>query len=399
MKNNFQEYNIQAKDKKLNLAFYVNIPIIIKDNKLFSKFSNLLDFLNTFTDAAEVQLITPMKRFSEDKDKLPAFKIINNFSALYPLPYYERPFENIKNILSLVNRLNKTIKNIIDRSDYLIITGPSVTASLILINLLKKKNVNLIIFIRGDKKVTVKYHLNGIKRILMYLLTKLNYRFKHYTLANKKLKGVIGIGKFCIMEFSQYKCLVIHPMVDNYFLEKKKVLRHFQRPLIFGYIGRFDKEKNIDDILELFLSLRNHEDRLILVGSGSLELNLRKAIKEKHMKFIDILPPYSCKHECLTYLDKIDIFIHLARTGSGRAVWEAMARGCVSIISPGGIDEGLINGISCIYANSGIHNIRKILEDSLELQIISDNARKASEKMTFRNACKDVLTFLENNHN
>ena len=64
--------------------------------------------------------------------------------------------------------------------------------------------------------------------------------------------------------------------------EKRKELNINSDEIVLGHIGRFTKQKNHEYLIEIFrkLHMKNEKYRLILVGTGELEINILEKIKK-----------------------------------------------------------------------------------------------------------------------
>ena len=186
-------------------------------------------------------------------------------------------------------------------------------------------------------------------------------------------------------------------MVSDILLKNPKS-KYFNGPLTYGYVGRLDPEKKPLEIIKLFTMIRENNERLIMVGSGSM-FSIIKAFIKQHdlLDIVSIYPPYSSKEELIDILDKIHVFIHLASTGSGRSVYEAMARKCVPIVSVGGIDNYLFNGQNCFLLKS-IEDMKRIypyFRDASYMKDLSNNARLTAQKLTFTRMRNKMLNFIK----
>lgn len=388
----------RAEDRH-DLAFYANIPVVSCNEGLFVRYTNLVDFLSVVNELAAIHLMAPMKQHdSPPAEPLPPVEFANNFASLHALPYYEHSFDNAKNLFSLTMKLYEHAGRWAPAARCAILVGPNVTFSLLsLIMLWKRRRLPLFLFLRGDRRKTSKYHNVGIKRLMAQCKTAINYWLAHYLLSKGKVKGVIGIGNYCVKEFSGRKHIGIHPMIDDLLYKVETKERNFDRPLVFGYIGRLDAEKRIDDIIALFLRLKSPGDKLIMVGGGGLKEDLQQRMDTDLKGSVFLYPHYQDKYHLIKYLDHIDIFLHLAITGSGRSVWEAMARGCVCLVSAGGIDEFLVDGDNCLLkGKSSWARVTEYLQSPGKLRAMSARAREAGEKLTFATARAEMLDFIDN---
>lgn len=116
------------------------------------------------------------------------------------------------------------------------------------------------------------------------------------------------------------------------------------------YVGRLDREKNLDFLLETFQRVADcHRTvRLLLVGRGSQEAALRRRAARlgagDRVAFVGGVAPAAVA----PYYQAADLFVFASTTETqGLAVLEAMATGLpVVAVRAGGVDEALVDGVS-----------------------------------------------------
>ena len=79
------------------------------------------------------------------------------------------------------------------------------------------------------------------------------------------------------------KIEVIPPGINKRFtiMNKKKIRKKygFKNEKIILYVGRLEKEKGVDSIINIFSKLNIKNAKLVLVGSGREESKLRNLVK------------------------------------------------------------------------------------------------------------------------
>jgi glycosyltransferase involved in cell wall biosynthesis len=118
-------------------------------------------------------------------------------------------------------------------------------------------------------------------------------------------------------------------------------------PLVL-YVGRLDREKNLDLLLDAFdlLAAREPRARLLLVGRGTREpaLRARAGAGAARVVFAGGVPP----DQVVRYYQAADLFAFASTTETqGLAVLEAMAAGLpVVAVRATGVEEAIHDGVS-----------------------------------------------------
>lgn len=101
---------------------------------------------------------------------------------------------------------------------------------------------------------------------------------------------------------------------------------------VYGYLGRIDADKGINELLEAFLNMKNHQTALLLIGPYD---NVRSGLNQELIKKAE-----SCEHIIFTgftkevplHLSAVDILVHPTyREGFSMVIQQAMAMGCAII--------------------------------------------------------------------
>lgn len=230
--------------------------------------------------------------------------------------------------------------------------GFSLKTILQLFNLLRQFNPHII---HG--------HLGGAIYASIYcLLYRVRMVHTVHTLATEELRGIkrlffkvlyrmkivipVGVSK-TITESVQELYKIKHLPTINNGVDIKRFLcqRNYNKEINIGHVGRFEKVKNHETIIEVFKEINQiyPNIQLILVGEGSKKLYIEELAKsyqiDEHIKFIGRTEKVS------QYLQEIDIFFMPSfYEGLSLSVIEAMASGCVIVASDvGGMKDIVIN--------------------------------------------------------
>lgn len=177
--------------------------------------------------------------------------------------------------------------------------------------------------------------LFGLKRLMFRVFYKL------------KIVIPVGVSNNVTQSVKKLYHLKYHLKTINNGVDIKRFycLRNFEKNIVIGHVGRFEKVKNHQTIIEVFnkISQIYLDIQLILVGEGSQ----RSAIEQ-------LVRSYQLTHrvsfvgrteEVNNYLEKVDIFFMPSiYEGLPLSIIEAMAAGCVIVASNvGGISDIVIN--------------------------------------------------------
>ena len=204
----------------------------------------------------------------------------------------------------------------------------------------------------------------GIKRIILKAVEKfLCWTATHITVASHKNKdyavadglfpaakaSVIGDGGTVGVDLEEFS----YSKRGEY---RSQVLTEFpllQGKTVFGYVGRIERDKGIQELLEGFLSLNNSEYVLLLVGPfdelrSKLDANLLTRVKA-----CDNIIFNGFTREVPKYMSAIDILVHPTyREGFSMVIQQAMAMGCAIITTDiPGPSEVIVDGKSGVLVS------------------------------------------------
>jgi glycosyltransferase involved in cell wall biosynthesis len=153
--------------------------------------------------------------------------------------------------------------------------------------------------------------------------------------------------------------------------------RRFYDPQIV-YNGRLSREKGVDLLLRSFLS-SDLKAKLVIIGSGPLERELREAAKKDSRV---IFTGQLARYEALKIVKGSDAFVLPSLyEGLSTALLEAMALGVPTVATNvGGNRELIKNGETGLLVDPNprdiIKAVERLLEDRYYAKSLADNARK-----------------------
>ena len=306
----------------------------------------------------------------------------------------------------------------------------------------RKKNINLIVkdiveYCRKEKIDIITVHHGGIKCNIIYLLLmkKLpNVKFVRYLhgcydnftfgrgknkindlivdivmrITLKKSDLIICISNACKNSFEKKFNLknkrktTIYNGISNIFFETPIKKKFKDENINIIYIGRLVKVKGVDRLINVMSSLNKEQNnvKLTIVGDGDERNNLELLAQEKGIA--NKVTFTGLQSNVIEWLDKSDIFVYpsLWEEGFGISVVEAMARGCIPLVSNrGGLPE-VVDYNSIYLFNNEEELKQKIIElkNSNNVERLINDCVKQAKKFSIDNtinklekAYKDLL--------
>lgn len=267
---------------------------------------------------------------------------------------------------------------------YLLDYGPN---KLALKEAIKKKNL-LAIFVEGFKSLKIlflKYYLNikAIKHIdskyiittrdfhnklvgkyarkdIIKIATEHNYHNNDQKYINKVVSSVKNFDYFVLVSSTltkfyqplvKPKCVFIPNIID-----KLPDNRTSLKDNILVSIGRMEKEKGFDDLIDIIALVKNEipNIKLYLMGDGSLRNKLENKVKELSLTDNIIFTGFIPKNEMDKYLTKAKLYVMTSHTESfGLVLLEAMSYGipCIAFDSADGAKELLKDNVGILINN------------------------------------------------
>ena len=223
-------------------------------------------------------------------------------------------------------------------------------------NLIIRTGYDLLTFKEQEKK-------SKIKIFLYWLITQISLSFgNHYIVTSETDKESLKRRRL----FQASKIKVIPNWID---LKNDDQLKKNS----FISIGRFEKQKNFDKLIESF---SNSNEEVTLIGDGSMKRDLYELSKNLNSKinFVGILS----NEEVIKRLSKHKFYIHTSLyEGNPKTILEAMSVGCVVVVPNNRnileIVENNFNGIVYDQEKDSLKDIIQNIENR-DVELISQNA-------------------------
>ena len=302
-----------------------------------------------------VNLDQPKIKYKLHEEKIFFFKLSsykNLVSVLILLPVYLiRNFKSIKKFVKATDR-------------FFVSTPGPISIVLILCFLLERKEIT--IFVRQDLRELIKQRYKG--RISYFIANTLESIIELIVKKNPRIK-VFTFGKVLKERYEQYTDNVF-PITDTRYSKrdiiKKADLKkiEWKQDVKFLYVGRLEKGKGLENLLEVFKKVNRSNFSLTIIGDGSfkefLELNCIKLRIDKKVIFKGFIP---LGNELFQMIREHNIFILPSLSeGLPQIVLEAMASGLLTIgTNVGGIPDIIPhNENGFIYDGDDLNNLKKI---------------------------------------
>jgi len=164
------------------------------------------------------------------------------------------------------------------------------------------------------------------------------------------------------------------------------------------YIGRLAKNKGIENILEVFIDISKKlkNIKLIIIGSGPLDVEIKRIIEKNHLKESIILKGQMNHDEICYYYNIASILINVGMSGGlPNVAIEAIASRLPVVATDVGASKDFVNenlGTGILVNTNDV----KILESAI-LRILNDEKissrfnQKILEKFSFDNFGKQLV--------
>ena len=172
------------------------------------------------------------------------------------------------------------------------------------------------------------------------------------------------------------------PISNERSLELKQKLGKKSDDIFLVHTGRLTIKNALKDVVDALQFLPQNV-KLILIGQGEEEDNLKKQISDLKLDERVMFAGFMDHQEMSEYLKVCDIFIRPSLSeGLGNSFLEAMASGIPVVATPvGGIPDFLIDGETGLFCEvknpkSIVQKVEKLIKDKESREYIVGNAKK-----------------------
>lgn len=192
----------------------------------------------------------------------------------------------------------------------------------------------------------------GVKVLLAHKLGRLLYdRYVDVKIAPSELAAEYTFGKKAL---EQNKVTILHNAVDlkqysykaSNRIKFREELGISEKTLLVGHVGRFSKQKNHEFLIEIYKMIcqKVPDSRLVLVGSGELQENIKDKVKKLNLSESVIF--MGVRADIPTILAGMDVFVFPSfYEGMPNTVIEAQATGLPCVVSDTITKEADITGL------------------------------------------------------
>lgn len=217
---------------------------------------------------------------------------------------------------------------------------------IVITNIVDFHNINVLIVAKlfGVKTCIAHSHMandlrgNFIRKIFIYINKKIGKYFCDYLFACSDKAGEWLFGDNL---WKKKKSLVLKNAIEtekfifNFNIRNKmRKMLHLENNIVIGHTGKFTDQKNHEFIIDIFKEIydKNNNFRLILVGEGELEEQIKEKVKE--MKIEKAVIFLGKRVDINNILQGIDVFLFPSKyEGLPVSLIEAQASGLKCIVS------------------------------------------------------------------
>lgn len=222
-------------------------------------------------------------------------------------------------------------------------------------------------------------------------------------LCKRKQTSVIGDGGTIGVDFTLFD----YTKREDYNSEMLGKYPTLKGKTVYGYLGRIDVDKGINELLKAFLEMKNPNAALMLIGpfedvrSGLDNELLRKAKASENIIFTGFT------REVAMHLSAVDILVHPTyREGFSMVIQQAMAMGCAIITTdiPGPSEVIVVNesgllvpvkdsaslktAMEMLYSNK---NLRKTFVKNGLVRVQEKFKRERMLELTYKDRCQMMI--------
>lgn len=177
----------------------------------------------------------------------------------------------------------------------------------------------------------------------------------------------------------------------------RKQLEISELEFVIGHVGRFEVQKNHKFLLEMFKEFNRKvpQSKLLLVGSGTLEQEIKKFVKDENMEQVVILAGH--QNDVAAYLNAMDVFVLPSLfEGLPMVALEAQASGLPCVLADTITEETSI--IDEVYFCS-LDNLKNWIDKLWEIRRNQSNRQLTDpekQKMNMNTLALELEQYYEN---
>ena len=239
---------------------------------------------------------------------------------------------------------------------------------------------------------------NSIKKIIGNLLKKELVKYSTDFFACSMIAGEWLFGKN-IVESNRFT--VIHNAVDHDKYKfndesRKSIRKDFNindNEIVVGHVGRFEKQKNHEFLIDVFkkISDENSNYKLLLVGTGSLENDIKEKVKSLNIEDKVIFAGF--RNDVDKVMQAMDIFVFPSKfEGLGLVLVEAQASGMPCIATKDTIPKEVKINENFFFVSLNINDwVDQIIK--VDLQRIESINNLKKEKYLIEDVIRELESF------
>lgn len=381
----------------MNIIAYVNQPIVKHGSNFYTSHKNFIDFMCYWASRTEnFSLIVPLKTVNKINKTNSFTKLsVDSKKVIAATPYKSHIgaiFAAIANQYNVLKTVKRAFKSPQSSETILVLPGPSMMLTLLSFQL--PKNLNVVIFVRGNSLKTISFMYEG--KILKPFAVGLSTFFKK-RLNKMQQKGATTFvfGSELRLEYSKYgPTHNISPLIENNSLIQKGLTPPTHSPIKILFIGRLSNEKGILELIEASKLLINRKVNfeLTIAGHGPLEKTIAQSLlSEEINQVVSFVGRLSPGKEVLAYIDNAHLLVVPSKTeGIPRVIAESLSRDThVLATDVGGIKDAFGDAIDYFVGNSPSQ-----IADAI--QHITSNPQQLKLKSKLRHETATSCTFETN---
>ncbi len=180
-------------------------------------------------------------------------------------------------------------------------------------------------------------------------------------------------------------------------IEIKKTNLDIKKEKIILGVGRLDKQKGFDALIEVFSQIKKDDWKLIIAGEGSERKSLESLIKKLQVQNVELIGKTK---EIFKWYEKASIFVLSSKKeGFPNVLIEAMSFGCAVVAfdcpyGPAEIIENDINGI--LVENQNKEKLKQSIDRLMNNKNLRNKLSKEAIKVIDRYSIEKIVKEWEN---